>query len=131
MAIKLHPSIAVHTGEWLRTEIVEPYGVQVNKLAQSFGVSRQAISALLNGRAALTADMAVRFEHAFGVKADTLMRMQSRYELAKARAHEDDLAVESLIPEMAQSELALDARGKILRRIVRANAPTSACAVMG
>ena len=96
MAIKLHPSIAVHAGVWLRTEVVEPHGVTINKLADSFRVSRQAISAVLNGRSALTADMAVRFEYAFGVRADTLLRMQSRYELARAREHEEDLRVERL-----------------------------------
>lgn len=98
MAIKVHPSFAVHPGEWLKTEIVEAHGVTINRLADSFRISRQAISALLNGRAALSADMAVRFEHAFGVRAETLMRMQVRYELAKAREHESDLAVERLAP---------------------------------
>lgn len=97
MAIKIHPSFAVHAGEWLKSEIVEPHRVSINELAAAFRVSRQAVSALLNGRAALTADMAVRFEHAFGVRAETLMRMQARYELAKAREHEDELAVERLV----------------------------------
>ena len=97
MAIKIHPSFAVHAGDWLKTEIVEAHGVTINTLAEKFGVSRQAISALLNGRAALTADMAIRFEHAFGVRADTLMRMQTRYDLAKAREHESELAVERLV----------------------------------
>ena len=97
MAIKIHPSFAIHAGEWLKSEIVAPNKVSINELAEAFKVSRQSISALLNGRAALTADMAVRFEHAFGVRAETLMRMQARYELAKAREHEDRLAVESLI----------------------------------
>jgi addiction module HigA family antidote len=97
MAIKIHPSFAIHAGEWLKTEIVQAHGIAINTLAEKFGVSRQAISAVLNGRAALTADMAVRFEHAFGIKADTLMRMQTRYELAKAREHEADLAVERLV----------------------------------
>ena len=97
MAIKIHPSFAIHAGAWLKTEIVEAHGVSVNDLAQAFGVSRQSISALLNGRASLSADMAIRFEHAFGVKAETLIRMQARYELGKAREHEADLAVPSLI----------------------------------
>ena len=97
MAIKIHPSLAVHAGDWLKTEIVEAHGVTINTLAEKFGVSRQAISALLNGRAALTADMAIRFEHAFGGRADTLMRMQTRYDLARAREHESELAVESLV----------------------------------
>jgi len=97
MAVSIHPSFAIHAGEWLRTEIVEAHGVSINRLADAFGVSRQAISALLHGRSALSAEMAIRFEHAFGVKADTLMRMQTRYELAKARERESELAVKSLV----------------------------------
>ena len=97
MAVKVHPSFAIHAGVWLKSEIVDAHGVPINLLAEKFGVSRQAISALLNGRAALTAEMAIRFEHGFGVSADTLMRMQTRCELAKARAHEGDLAVERLV----------------------------------
>ena len=97
MGIKVHPSFEIHAGAWLKSEIVEAHGVSINDLAQAFGVSRQSISSLLNGRAALSADMAIRFEHAFGVKAETLMRMQARYELGKAREHEADLTVPSLI----------------------------------
>ena len=97
MPIKVHPSLSIHVGAWLKTEIVEAHGVSVNDLAEAFGVSRRSISSLLNGRAALSADMGIRFEHAFGVKAETLMRMQARYELGKAREHEADLAVRSLI----------------------------------
>jgi addiction module HigA family antidote len=97
MAIKVHPSFAIHAGEWLKTEIVEAHGVSINDLAEAFGVSRQSVSAVLNGRAALTADMAIRFEKAFGVKAETLLRMHSRYELAKAREHEADLVVKRLV----------------------------------
>lgn len=99
MAIKIYPSFAIHAGDWLWTEIVQPYGQNVSSLARHFGVSRQAMSALFNGRAALTADMAIRFEKAFGVKADTLMRMQTRFDLSQARQHEDDIRVERL--EMA------------------------------
>lgn len=97
MAVKIHPSFAIHAGEWLRTEIVEAHGVSITRLAGAFGVSRQAISAVLHGRSSLSAEMAIRFEHAFGVKADTLMRMQTRYELAKAREREGELAVKSLV----------------------------------
>ena len=52
---------------------------------------RQALSTLLNGNANLSADMAIRFEKAFGIKADTLLRMQTTYELAQAREHEQDI----------------------------------------
>ena len=94
MAIKLHKSFAVHPGLWLRAEIVEPSGLNVTDLADHFGVSRQSMSKLLNGHQGLSADMAIRFEKAFGLKADTLLRMQSAHELAEARAHEDEIEVE-------------------------------------
>ncbi len=93
----LHPLTGDRVGTWLKTQIVEAHGVSINDLAEAFGVSLQSISSLLNGRAALSADLAIRFGHAFGVKAETLMRMQARYELGKAREHEADLAVRSLI----------------------------------
>lgn len=93
MAIKLHSSFAVHPGEWLRVEIVEPAGLSVTALADHLDVSRQAMSKLLNGHQGLSADMAIRFEKAFGLKAETLMRMQAAHELAEARAHEDEIEV--------------------------------------
>jgi antitoxin HigA-1 len=93
MALRMHPSLAVHVGDWLKIEIVEPAGVTVTVLAAHFGVSRQALSTLLNGNASLSADMALRFEKAFGVKADTLLRMQTAYELAQARKREDQIRV--------------------------------------
>ena len=96
MALKMHPSLTVNVGDWLRTEVVEPAGLSVTALAAHFGVSRQALSTLLNGRASLSADMAIRFEKAFGVKADTLLRMQTAFELAQARQHENEIKVRKL-----------------------------------
>jgi addiction module HigA family antidote len=95
MAIKLHGSFAVHPGPWLRAEIVEPAGLSVTALAERLRVTRQAASNLLNGNAGLSAEMAIRFEKAFGVKADTLMRMQAAHELAEARAREEEITVEA------------------------------------
>ena len=95
MAIKLHFSFAVHPGEWLRAEIVEPAGLSVTALSQRLHVTRQAASNLLNGNTGLSAEMAIRFEKAFGLKADTLMRMQAAYELAQARARESEIVVEA------------------------------------
>jgi antitoxin HigA-1 len=96
MALKMHSLLAVHVGDWLKTEIVEPAGINVTALAAHFGVSRQALSNLLNGNANLSADMSIRFEKAFGVKADTLLRMQTTYEIARAREHEAEIKVEKL-----------------------------------
>jgi addiction module HigA family antidote len=96
MAIKLHHSIAVHPGLWLRTEIVEPAGLSVTALAERLKVTRQAASNLLNGNAGLSAEMAIRFEKVFGVKADTLMRMQAAFELEQARSREGEIEVEAV-----------------------------------
>jgi antitoxin HigA-1 len=96
MALKMHPSLTVNVGDWLKTEIVEPAGVSVTALAAHFGVSRQALSTLLNGHASLSADMAIRFEQAFGVKADTLLRMQAAHQLAQARRIEARIKVGKL-----------------------------------
>ena len=96
MALKMHPTLAVHAGAWLKAEIVAPHGVNVKDLAAHFGVSRQALSTLLNGHASLTADMAIRFEKAFGVSADTLMRMQTAYDLAQVRTHAAEIKVSRL-----------------------------------
>jgi antitoxin HigA-1 len=96
MALKMHPSLAVHAGDWLKSEIVEPSGMTVTALADHFGVSRQALSTLLNGNASLSADMAIRFEKAFGVKADTLLKMQTSYDLARARENEGEIRVGKL-----------------------------------
>lgn len=94
MALTMHASLAVHPGDWLKTEIVMPSGIGTGRLAAAFGVSRQAVSAVLNGRAALSADMAIRFEKLFDIKADTLCRMQTIYDLSRARARQDDIKVD-------------------------------------
>ena len=96
MAVKLSAFFAVHPGVWLREEIVEPHGLGVTELAKHFGVSRQAMSTLLNGRVGLTADMAIRFEKAFGLKADTLCRMQTAHELAGARRRQNEILVKPI-----------------------------------
>lgn len=96
MALKLAPVFAVHPGPWLREEIVEPQGLSVVALAEHFGVSRQSVSKLLNGRVSLSADMAIRFEKAFGLSAETLCRMQTAHDLATARKGEKKIAVKAL-----------------------------------
>jgi antitoxin HigA-1 len=93
MALTMHASLAVHPGEWLKSEVVEAQGIAIGTLASAIGVSRQSVSALLNGRSSLSADMAIRFEKLFGIKADTLCRMQTAHSLAQARVHEHKIKV--------------------------------------
>lgn len=85
-----------HPGDFVRTEIVAPAGLTVTAAAQALGVSRPALSSLLNGKASLSADMALRIEKAFGVKMDTLMRMQSSYDIAQARKRENKIRVKRI-----------------------------------
>ena len=89
MAVQLHSSIAVHPGPWLKRNVVDHFGLSVTDLADHLGVSRQSMSKLLNGHQGLSAEMAIRFEMAFRMNADTLMRMQLAHELAEAREQED------------------------------------------
>ena len=99
MAMIKHPSLAVHPGDWLKSEVVDPHGVSINRLAACFHVTRQTLSNLFNGHTALSADMAIRFEKAFGVKADTLMRMQTTFDMAKARTRADQILVDKVLTE--------------------------------
>jgi addiction module HigA family antidote len=94
MAMKNPP----HPGDFIRTEIIEPAGLSVTAAAAALRVSRPALSSLLNGKAALSGNMALRIEKAFGVKMDTLMRMQSAYDIAQTRLRENQIRVRRLHP---------------------------------
>ena len=74
-----------HPGGFVKSEIVEALELSVTDAARVLGVTRPALSALLNERAALSPEMALRIEKAFGVSMDTLMRMQNSYDIAQAR----------------------------------------------
>jgi addiction module HigA family antidote len=82
-----------HPGQFIRMEVIEPLDLSVTKAAKVLGVTRPAFSALLNGRAALSPDMALRVEKGFGVRMDTLLRMQTAFEIAEARDREANIKV--------------------------------------
>jgi antitoxin HigA-1 len=96
MSLKMHPSLFVHPGPWLKRTYLDQFAMTVTEVAAHLGISRQNMSGLLNGHAGLTAMMALRFEKAFGISADTLLRMQAGYDLAQARMREGELAVERM-----------------------------------
>lgn len=100
MSIKLHKSFAVHPGPWLRRNIVEPYKLTQADAAKGLGVTRVALSNVLNGKAALSPEMAIRFEKGFGVNAATVLRMQAAYDLAQATEKAKSIKVKR-IPEPA------------------------------
>ena len=82
-----------HPGSFIRHEIIEPFGLSVTKAAEVLGVTRAALSALLNERAQLSPEMAVRIEKAFGVSMSTLMRMQNSYDIARAKQRAGEINV--------------------------------------
>lgn len=82
-----------HPGGFVRAEIIEPAELSVTAAAEVLGVTRPALSNFLNERAALSPDMALRIEKAFGVSMDTLMRMQNSYDIAQARKREGEIKV--------------------------------------
>jgi addiction module HigA family antidote len=82
-----------HPGGFVKSEIIEALGLSVTAAAQVLGVTRPALSALLNERARLSPEMALRIEKAFGVSMDTLMRMQNSYDIAQARRREGEIQV--------------------------------------
>ena len=82
-----------HPGGFVKSEIIEALGLSVADAARVLGVKRPALSALLNERARLSPEMALRIEKAFGVSMDTLMRMQNSYDIAQTRQREGAIEV--------------------------------------
>ncbi|MGZ5119567.1 MAG: HigA family addiction module antitoxin [Burkholderiales bacterium] len=82
-----------HVGEFLWQEVIEPHGLSVTAAAAALRVSRPTLSTLLNGRSALSGDMALRMEKAFGVRMDTLLAMQNAYDIAQTRKREGKIKV--------------------------------------
>ena len=90
-----------HPGGFVLSEVIAPLGLSVTDAARALGVTRPALSALLGVRAALSSEMALRIEKAFGVSMDTLMRMQSSFEIARARRREGEIDVAPFAGKMA------------------------------
>ncbi len=91
-----------HPGDFIRAEIIEPLSLSVTAAAEVLGVSRPALSSLLNGKTDLSGDMALRIEKAFGPKMETLIRMQSSYDIARTRKRESKIRVRRYQPEGAR-----------------------------
>lgn len=70
-----------HPGESIRDLCIEPLGMTIGRSAEHLGVSRKQLSAVINGRAGITAEMAVRLAKAFGGSPETWLRQQVAYDL--------------------------------------------------
>jgi addiction module HigA family antidote len=87
-----------HPGAFVRDEVLEPYGLTIAKAAEALGVRRATLSDLVNGNAALSPEMALRVEKAFGVSMDTLLRMQAWHDACAMRERADEIEVERFVP---------------------------------
>ncbi len=98
MTIKNPP----HPCEIIREEIIKALGLTVTGAAEILGVRRATLSDVTNGKASVTAEMALRLEKAFGVSMDLLLKMQAGYDAAQARLHSDQIKVRRFKPANAR-----------------------------
>ena len=82
-----------HPGDFIRTKIIEPAGLSITDAAKALQASRAALSSLLNCKADLSGNMALRIEKAFAVNMDTFMRVQSSLDIAQTRKREKEIKV--------------------------------------
>jgi antitoxin HigA-1 len=87
-----------HPGSLIKTEIIEALGLSVTRAAEILQVRRATLSDLLNGNSALTPDMALRIEKAFGPEMDHLLRMQLAYDVSKTREYAKNISIERYVP---------------------------------
>ena len=85
-----------HPGEIIKELCLEPLGISVTAAAKALGVSRKTLSALLNGRAGISPEMAVRLSIAFDTSAESWLNQQTQYDLWRAEQHRNSLHVTRL-----------------------------------
>ena len=85
-----------HPGLSVRHDCLEPLGLNVTEAARRLGVSRKQLSDIVNCHAGISPEMAIRLDKAFGGGADTWLRLQAAYDLARAMQHANEIKVERL-----------------------------------
>ncbi len=90
-----------HPGDFIRTEILDELKLNVGQAAKILKVRRATLSDLVNGKAALSAEMALRIEKAFGISMDTLLRMQAWYDAKTMRRRAGEIHVRRYKPTAA------------------------------
>ncbi len=83
-----------HPGDFIRTEVIGELGLTMTKAAEILGVRRATLSALLNGHASLSPEMALRIEKAFNVSMDMLLRMQAWWDASQMRARAGEINIQ-------------------------------------
>ena len=85
-----------HPGEILKERCLEPLGVSVTEAAKALGVSRKTLSSIINGKAGISPEMAVRLSIAFNTSSESWLNQQTQYDLWQAEQHRKNLRVKRL-----------------------------------
>lgn len=86
-----------HPGEVIKELCLDPLGLTVTAAAEALGVSRKTLSTILNGKAGISPEMAIRLSIAFDTSAESWLTQQAQYELWHAEQHRKDLNVKKLV----------------------------------
>lgn len=78
-----------HPGEIVRKDCIDPLGLTITEAAEGLGVSRKHLSALVNGRAGISPEMAIRLSRAFGGSPESWLTQQMQYDLRQAEEETD------------------------------------------
>ena len=95
VAIAMRPT---HPGVFIREEILDDFGLSISKAAEILDVRRATLSDLVNGKAAMSPEMALRIEKGFGVSMDTLLKMQAWFDACAMRDRADQITVKPFVP---------------------------------
>ena len=85
-----------HPGEVLKELCLEPLGLTVTDAAKALGISRKTLSMVVNGRAGISPEMAIRLSIAFDTSAESWLNQQIQFDLWQAEQHRSELKVERL-----------------------------------
>ena len=94
-----------HPGGIVKAECLEPLGLTVTRAARGLGVTRQALSDLVNERAGVSIEMAIRLSRAFGSTPETWLGMQMAHDLWRARGRAEDIQVENFTEHAGPGDL--------------------------
>jgi antitoxin HigA-1 len=88
-----------HPGDFIRTEVLDELGLSVSRAAEVLGVRRATVSDLVNGKASMSPEMALRIEKAFGISMDMLLKMQVWFDGYTMRERSDEIRVQRFTPK--------------------------------
>ena len=86
-----------HPGEVIKELCLEPLGLSVTEAAEALGVSRKTLSSIVNGKAGISPEMAVRLSIAFNTSSESWLNQQTQYDLWQAEQHRSELKVKQLV----------------------------------